>query len=286
MTRKLWISLACVLVSVVLFATDGPLTPIGNLRGRTDENGYLRISAGTAGATDGPLTPISNLRGRTDENGYLRVACSGCGGGITVDSTVITGGTNGRLLYDNAGTVGETATPSVTTLTATGAVTGVNFINAAAGYFGFTGRATWRSSADAKTQLSDSAESKGITFDVSTNGILNLRNYLDTAVGTIVARFVSAGTAPTVANVGVNSCGTTTATISGNENNGEVTVGATAGTQCRLTFATAATNRRECTTTNETTANLSRSTYVDTTHTDLFGTFAAGDLVTYICVSR
>jgi hypothetical protein len=56
--------------------TDGPLTPLMNLRGRTNESGYLRVSGGAAGSTDGPLTPLANLRGRTDENGYLRVSLS------------------------------------------------------------------------------------------------------------------------------------------------------------------------------------------------------------------
>lgn len=60
-----------------LLMTDGPLTAIGVLKGRTDENGYLRVSGGTPGATDGPLTAIGNLKGRTDENGYLRVALAG-----------------------------------------------------------------------------------------------------------------------------------------------------------------------------------------------------------------
>lgn len=38
------------------------------------------------------------------------------GGGITIGTTSITGGVSGRLLFDNAGVVGETATPTVTTL--------------------------------------------------------------------------------------------------------------------------------------------------------------------------
>jgi hypothetical protein len=69
--------LASVLAGVVLLATDGPLTPLMNLRARTDENGYLRVSGGSPGSTDGPLTPMANLRGRTNESGYLRVAFAG-----------------------------------------------------------------------------------------------------------------------------------------------------------------------------------------------------------------
>lgn len=97
---------------------------------------------------------------------------------------------------------------------------------------------------------------------------------------------VASGDAPTVANVGANSCGTSAATLAGTQNAGAVTVGATAGTQCRITFATAATTRRHCVATNETTANLVRTTYVTTTTSDLIGTFVAGDVVTYLCLPR
>jgi hypothetical protein len=77
---KRWLIAVMVAVwcgAVLMAWTDGPLTPLMTLAGRTDENGYLRVSGGTPGATDGPLTALANLRGRTDENGYLRVALAG-----------------------------------------------------------------------------------------------------------------------------------------------------------------------------------------------------------------
>lgn len=49
-------------------------------------------------------------------NGYVLTLAAGVptwaagGGGITINTTVITGGTTGRILYDNAGTVGELPT--------------------------------------------------------------------------------------------------------------------------------------------------------------------------------
>lgn len=97
---------------------------------------------------------------------------------------------------------------------------------------------------------------------------------------------VSATTGVSVANVAANSCGTSAATIAGNENAGNITVGATAGTQCRITFTTAAVVRRHCTATNETTANLLRTTYVTTTTTDVLGTMVAGDTLSYVCLPR
>ncbi|MES2531836.1 MAG: hypothetical protein V4636_12420, partial [Pseudomonadota bacterium] len=94
------------------------------------------------------------------------------------------------------------------------------------------------------------------------------------------------GTGVSVANVGANSCGTTAATIAGNQNSGVITVGATAGTQCRVTFSTAAPVARDCVVTDSTTTIATRATYVDTTHSDFLGAFVAGDLVTYVCLVR
>lgn len=87
----------------------------------------------------------------------------------------------------------------------------------------------------------------------------------------------------TVGNVGANSCGTSPATIAGNNSAGKVTVGATAGTACRVTFSSAWTNAPACVVTNETTANLARATSTTTT-ADLAGTFVAGDVLAYICI--
>jgi len=76
MRRLIACVLAVLLGSVILLA-QGPLTPLMNLRGRTDANGYLMVTPGAYSGSDGPLTPLSNLRGRTDSNGYLLTAISG-----------------------------------------------------------------------------------------------------------------------------------------------------------------------------------------------------------------
>src|SRR5690242_1044035 len=72
------IALASVAVPAVVepsaeMGADGPLTPLMNLRGRTDANGYLLTTSGAYSGADGPLTALANLRGRTDANGYLIV---------------------------------------------------------------------------------------------------------------------------------------------------------------------------------------------------------------------
>jgi hypothetical protein len=89
-----------------------------------------------------------------------------------------------------------------------------------------------------------------------------------------------------VANVGANSCGTTAATIVGGNNDAVITVGATSGTQCRVTFTLAATTAWDCTASDNTSTIATRTTPVDTTHTDVFGAFVAGDKVTMICFPR
>ncbi len=96
----------------------------------------------------------------------------------------------------------------------------------------------------------------------------------------------SAGSGMAVANVGANSCGTTTATIAGNNNAFVITVGATAGTQCRVAFTFAATTEWDCAASDDTTTTAVRTTPFDTTHTDLIGAFTAGDKVTGICFPR
>jgi hypothetical protein len=45
----------------------------------------------------------------------------------------------------------------------------------------------------------------------------------------------------------------------------------------------AAPTRRQCTASNETTANLTRCTYLTTTTSTCEGTFVAGDKVSYVC---
>lgn len=101
MTRLLF-SIVLVIVSAAAFAADGPMTPLFNLRGRTNENGHLIVSAGSAGSTDGPLTALANLRGRTNESGYLRVA-------LATGSVIPAPGSDTYCLYNDGGVIGADA---------------------------------------------------------------------------------------------------------------------------------------------------------------------------------
>lgn len=146
----------------------------------------------------------------------------------------------------------------------------------------------------------DGVSTHSITFDMSLFGdsrIISVPNDDGTMVlidepqtetnktftSPIVSNLKTSGTTPAVSNTTANSCGTTAATIAGNNMTGVVTVGATAGTNCTITFTVAAPTRRQCTVTNETTANLSRSTYLTTTTSTVEGTFVAGDKISYVC---
>ena len=249
--RRILISFAAaLLLSLGLQATDGPLTNAANLMVRTDENGYLLTSAATAGLVDGPLTAFGNVRVRTDENGYLRVAIATGGATAPSDATYITQTASSGLSAEQA--LSTLSSGIMRVATTTGAI----------------------------TALTDSA---GIIANISNetgSGVLVF------GTSPTIATPVTSGSTPAVANVGANSCGTDAATIAGNDNAGSITVGATGGTQCRITFTTTAANRWHCVANNETTANLLRTTYVDTTHVDVLGTMVAGDVLTYLCQRR
>lgn len=128
------------------------------------------------------------------------------------------------------------------------------------------------------------------TFRCGVGGVERLRLSAGSGLfGDIVSAgtaFISGGSGLAVANVGANSCGTSAASIAGNNNAFRLTVGATAGTQCRVTFTFAATTEWDCAASDSTTTIATRTTPVDTTHTDFFGAFVAGDTVTGICFPR
>lgn len=113
---------------------------------------------------------------------------------------------------------------------------------------------------------------------------------LTNASGSVVltqatARLVANGATPAVTNTSANSCGTSPATIVGNDNASKVTVGATAGTSCTVTFAVPFSAEPSCNVTNETTANLVRATST-VTAVVVAGTMVAGDVLAVACVGR
>lgn len=205
--------------------------------------------------------------------------------GVSTPASGLVGGSNTQVQYNNAGAFGGItgATTNGTALTLVAPVLGTPASGVATNITG----------------LPISTGVSGLGAGVATFlGTPSSANFFSAVTGESGSGAVLGGTAPTVsevtttggalsvANVGANSCGTTAATIAGNSIAFEVTVGATAGTQCRVTFPVAATNRRDCVANNETTANLLRTTYVTTTTTDVLGTMVAGDVLSVLCFAR
>lgn len=154
--------------------------------------------------------------------------------------------------------------------------------------------------ADGQLNILNQAETAGVGFDVATDAVWKLRVRAQNAYATADAlAYRASGTAITsgttllsngsgmaVANVGANSCGTSAASIAGNNNAFVITVGATSGSQCRVAFTVTAATEWDCTVTDSTTTIATRATPVDTTHTDFFGAFVAADKVTGVCFPR
>ncbi len=92
------------------------------------------------------------------------------------------------------------------------------------------------------------------------------------------------GTAPTVANTSANSCGTTAATIAGTDSAGKITVGATSGTSCTITFGTAWGNAPACATSDETSLMTTKAISTTTTLIISATAFVAGDVIAYNCI--
>jgi len=114
--------------------------------------------------------------------------------------------------------------------------------------------------------------STSFIIDYGTAGIF--RSYAHAVLG-----FTTGGVASTTSN----SCGTTAPSIAGGDNAGKVTVGATSGTSCTITFGYAYVFAPACVANNETTdaAVFTKST---TGTVVLRGSFTAGDVISYLCI--
>lgn len=152
-----------------------------------------------------------------------------------------------------------------------------------AGSFGSNSYGRLCFSSPGRLKLRNADDGKVVVIDFNAaDSTARLMNSAVTGAGLWQAKFRTDGPVPAVANVGASSCGTTAATIAGNDNAAIVTVGATSGTQCRVTFTRAAQTRWVCFVNNET-GTAAFATYVDTTHVDLKGTFAGGDVLGVQC---
>lgn len=165
---------------------------------------------------------------------------------------------------------------------------GGSFKAAPANLIYWTARSLMSSPADGQWNLTNQAATAGIGVDVTTDSLGIVRNRAQNADAAWRAGpFVSStATGLSVANVGANSCGTTAATIAGNNNAFVITVGATSGTQCRVAFTYTAATEWDCAASPQGTSTLIRMAPVDTTHADILGSLVAADKITAVCFPR
>lgn len=261
--KKLTIaSFLAIICAVGLIAQDGAQTNIG-----AGLNSAFTAFISPSGVANGPILltdgtqPIPSLVFKNETGlGYFRV-------GSTVLGLTSSGATTTYRVYGGQGT----------DFLQLNQASGAGIVQETAGDLKFQSPSslTFTPGNSNAWQMS----SAGNFGDLGTHAI--------TAGSTISgSSLIASGTITGVANVGANSCGTTTATILGSNNSSVITVGATAGTQCRLQFSFAATTAWDCTANDDTTTIAVRTTPVDTTHTDVIGTFTAGDKVTSHCFPR
>lgn len=138
---------------------------------------------------------------------------------------------------------------------------------------------TW----DSTTVVTNNGPDAGLTRNGA--GVVEFNNgTAGTIRDTLTRHVLAGGTSPTVANTSANSCGTTTATIAGKDEAGVITVGATSGTSCTVTFGTTYTNAPSCWAMDDNTPAV--LPVVTTTSTAIIsGTFAASDKLKFGCRS-
>ena len=131
------------------------------------------------------------------------------------------------------------------------------------------------------TLASINYEFLALQFDGSNFRIVSITPRTAAALG-MLGHQIMTGATPTVGS-GSSDCGTSPS-IGGNDSAGRVTVGATNGGQCTITFATPWPNPPVCSAFDETTGNLVRPIATSTSSVALTGTLMAGDTLVYHCV--
>ncbi len=120
-----------------------------------------------------------------------------------------------------------------------------------------------------------------LQFDGSNFRIVSITPRTAAGLG-MLGRQIMTGATPMVGS-GSSDCGTSPS-IGGNDSAGRVTVGASNGDQCTITFATPWPNPPVCSAFNETAGNLVRPIAISTSSVALTGTLTAGDRLVYQCV--
>jgi hypothetical protein len=134
---------------------------------------------------------------------------------------------------------------------------------------------------DSVTLASVNYEFLALQFDGSNFRIMSITPRSAAGLG-MLGHQIMTGATPTVGS-GPSDCGSSPS-IGGNDSAGRVTVGASNGGRCTITFVTPWPNPPICSAFDETTEKLVRPTAASTGSVALTGTLTAGDSVVYHCV--
>lgn len=275
MQRLLTFAVGLVLGSVWLQTSPG-----ANLRVVADNNNALAISDAGACGTTGPATPLANILLKVNSSNQL-VTC-GAGGGDVVGPASSTDNaiarfdsTTGKLLQDSGVTIGDTGLIVAPAVNHTFGGMRVNG--------GDTSNTIYNGPADIGITVDTGGSGQaGVTVDYTAAD--NVTAIIGHTTGTRQLR-ISSG-APAVSSTSANSCGTSAPAIAGSDSVGTVTVGATSGTNCTVTFSYTAPTMWICEITDTTTAVLARAVPKTTTTVEFQGVFTAADVITYHCFAR
>ena len=124
-------------------------------------------------------------------------------------------------------------------------------------------------------------EFMALQFDGGNFRVVSITPRSAAALG-MLGHQVMTGATPTVGS-GSSDCGTSPS-IGGNDSAGRITVGASNGGRCTITFVSPWPNPPVCSAFDETTGNLVRPTATSNNSVALIGMLAAGDSLVYQCV--
>lgn len=219
------------------------------------------------------------------------------GGGsssLIANSTVITGGTDGRVLFDDSGVLGENSGLTFTKATSTVTIGDGQYVSnkTGGGYafkhrsggtdvasFGYSGAAFISLGEVSWSSSSTVVGSDDIGLSRNGVGVLEINNGTIGTLAEIKSRsMVIGGTVP-----GISGC--TAGTQTGGGTAGTFSSGTTGVCTVVLTFAFTAPTGWNCAANNRTTANLIRQTSSSTTTATIAGTTVTGDVVSFGCMA-
>jgi hypothetical protein len=192
---------APVFASTITVGTASGTTGAALLRGTTSGTVTLSV-ADAAGTWTMKLPTADGTNGQvltTNGAGQMSFTTVSGGGGLTVGTTTITSGTSGRILYNNAGVLGEylvTGTGTTGVLSVAPTLTGPVTVSEAVGSSGLTITGATQTTAVSPLAITQIWNAGGVTFPGITYSVTNTAS----ASGSLLFNYLVGGT--TVSNLG------------------------------------------------------------------------------------